>query len=393
MSDYSRFNLRANPFEDITPVWEQEDRGQIIWAGMPALKQKLEDIHRQILTNTSHQIVMNWGSVGSGKTHAAYYFGNLENLRAIVPELDEEIFYIRVNIPQEGNSAVQQLCHDVVDFLTLSRTRKHINTLITEVGREEFLKILSQRIGSEEFAKAVLLLGENDNSPQSSFLSNPEFTEMMSRYLYGSATSMELKKMGLARPLKTTSDFVKILVGILQCLIGLPGTKKGRVLLWIDEMEDLLWFTPKQYRPFAQFLRNVFDKMSHRMTIFMNFTLAEPNMDTIKMLLGEALWSRVTNKVRFNELSVSEGILYCKELLEPYHIERKGEYSPFTEDALTALFETISPAYMTPRKINDQCGALLNSVIDLENVSEISKDIVSEWIAQQEKRLEGGDDI
>lgn len=393
MSNYSRLNLRANPFEDITPIEEQDDDEQIIWAGMPDLKHKLENIHRQILTNTSHRIVMNWGTVGSGKTHAAYYFGDIENLRSIVPELDEEIFYVRVNIPQEGGSAVQQLCHDIVDFLTLSRIRKHIQTLITVVGREEFLKVLSRRIGSEEFAKTILLLGENDNSSQSSYIANPEFTEMMSRYLYGSATNTELKKMGLVRPLKTTSDFVKILVGILQCLIGFSGAKGGRILLWIDEMEDLLWFTPKQYRPFAQFLRSVFDKMSHRLTIFMNFTLAEPNLDTIKMLLGEALWSRISDKVRFNELSVSEGMLYCKDLLIPYQLEDKGEYSPFTEDALRSLLETISPAYMTPRKIKEQCNALLHFAIELENVSMISKETVSTWLAQQKELLGMNDEL
>ncbi len=100
-----------------------------------------------------------------------------------------------------------------------------------------------------------------------------------------------------------------------------------------------------------------------------------------------------TNKVRFNELSVSEGILYCKELLEIYQIESKDEYSPFTEDALTVLFETIAPAYMTPRKIKKQCSALLNFVIDLEDVSGISKDVVSQWVVQQEEHLEMDNDI
>lgn len=385
MRDYSLLNLSTNPFADITPVEEKEYNEHIIWAGMPELKHELENIHRQILTTTPHQIVMNWGTVGSGKTHAAYYFGDVENLKSIVSGLDEKIFYVRVTIPQEGNSAVQQLCYDILDYLSLSRIREQIQTAITKIGKKEFLTILSEKIGSEEFAKAILLLGENSNSPQSSYLANPEFTEMLSRYLYGSATSTELKKMGLARPLKTTSDFVKILVGILQCLIGFPGMKNGRVLLWIDEMEDLLWFTPKQYRPFAQFLRNIFDKMPHRLTIFMNFTLAEPNMDTIKMLLGEALWSRITNKVRFNELSVSDGMLYCKELLEPYHLEEKGVYSPFTEDALRNLLETISPAYMTPRKINKNCTSVLNFVLDSGDISVISQEIISKWSEQRQQ--------
>jgi hypothetical protein len=125
----------------------------------------------------------------------------------------------------------------------------------------------------------------------------------------------------------------------------------------------------------------------------MNFTLAEPNMDTIKMLLGEALWSRITNKVRFNELSISDGMLYCKELLEACHLEDRGEYSPFTEDALKSLLETIPPAEMTPREINEQCNALLHFVIGFENVSVISKEIVSKWIAQQEENLEVDDKI
>ncbi len=187
--------------------------------------------------------------------------------------------------------------------------------------------------------------------------------------------------MGLSRPLKSTIDFAIILAGILLCFLGIQDKQKGKLFLWLDELEDLLFFTANQYRPFSMFLRDIFDQLNEGFTVFMNFTMAEPDPGTIELLLGKALWSRITQKIRFNELSIEDGLFYCKELLQPSQIVPK-EYSPFNENSLHALFAMIGEAKMTPREINKVCNEVLNFALS-KKTSSISETIIQEWISQQ----------
>jgi len=370
MQDYTKLNLQENPFKDITPLLDQDESHRLIWAGMPSLRQNLEEIHRQALITNSRQIILNWGTFGVGKTYAAFYFSDQVRLKELAEDYEGNIFHVYIRTPKEGRNAPKQIFRDIMDSFSLSSLNSRIQFVINERGEENLLKFLSRRIKSEAFAKAVLLLGDE----------NPEMTEMMSRYLYSNATKTELKKMGLARSLDLSSDFAKMLTGILLCFLE----QKGRVFLWIDEMEDLLFFSAKEYRMISQFLRDAFDQMNEGLTVFMNFTLTEPEQDTVRLLLGDALWSRITENVRFNELSASDGLLYCKELLKQSQIQTdSGEYSPFSEVSLRYLFERIPQSYMTPREINKNCNGILNLALE-SGESFVSERIISEWFSKRE---------
>lgn len=362
---YSKLNLKKNPFVNIA---DSESRAHLIWAGIPILKQQLEDIHRQALITNSRQIVLNWGTIGVGKTYAANYFNHEPRLEALAPEYDGNIFCVHVRMRKEAHNAAVQLFKDILDSLSLSRIKLQVQSLIQDIGKNELQNLLTRRIRSEEFAKAIVLIGNKDT----------EIAELMPRYLYGSATNTELKKMGLARPLKSTADFAKVLAGILLCFVGIQGHQPGRIFLWLDEMEDLLFFTTRQYRPFSQFLRDVFDQLNEGCTVFMNFTLAEPDQDTIKLLLGEALWSRINKKIRFNALTTEEATAYCKDLLKLYQIKNLGEYSPFTAGSLDAVIKSIPQANRSPGEINKYCNEVLNFALTLGK-THISEEVIFKW--------------
>lgn len=369
MTDYTKLKLHKNPFEDLTPILDQKNADNLVWAGTLDLKRNLEDIHRQSLNNNVRHIILNWGTVGSGKTYAAYYFSSKTRLKELAPKYTGDIFPLCVNLPKEGNNATEQLFRDIVDGgLTLSRIKKQIRLNIANLGREKFVNILSHRIKSEQFAQAIVLLGDEDE----------ETIDLISRYIYGSATNTDIKKLGLARPLKTAGDFAKILAGFLLCFVNPDLDTQYRLFIWLDETEDLLFFTQKQYRLFSQFLRDLFDHLSEGVTIFLNSTLAEPEQDTIKLLFGEALWSRINKKIRFNEFSIMEGLNYCQDLLKTAQIEPNQDFSPFTQEALDALLEMIRPAERTPREINKHCSNLLDFAIKQDKVI-IDKQIVSEY--------------
>jgi Cdc6-like AAA superfamily ATPase len=367
MSDYSKLNLKDNPFAEITPSLNQEN---LIWAGMPLLRKKIENIHQTALTGDQRQIILNWGTAGAGKTYSAFYFSNEKRIKSIAPEYKDDIFFIYMQVPKEGNNAVRQLFKDILDSFSLSRIKSQIQFMIQDRGRESLLRSLSQKIRSEEFSKAILLLGNQDS----------EQPEIMSRYLFGNAKNTELKKIGLARPLKSASDFAKILAGIFMLF---TETHKGRLFIWLDETEDLLFFTQKQYRVFSQFLRELFDHLDKGMTVFMNSTFADPDKEMIELLFGRALWSRITDHIRFNELSVPEGMQYCKDLIKPYQIQKDlGEYSPFTEELLSCLLNRIPKPYMIPLEINKNCSGVLNLAVE-SDTSVISESLISEWFSKR----------
>jgi len=53
------------------------------------------------------------------------------------------------------------------------------------------------------------------------------------------------------------------LAGILSCFTGNERINNGRVVIWLDEMEDLIYFAPKNYKAFSQILRGLFSLLGN----------------------------------------------------------------------------------------------------------------------------------
>src|ERR1700752_507009 len=81
----------------------------------------------------------------------------------------------------------------------------------------------------------------------------------------------------------------------------------SRVVLWLDEMEDLLYFPTRYYLPFTQALREVIDNTNVHMTIMLNFTFSEPeDLPAIENVLGQAIMQRVNQHIVFQEPTVDD---------------------------------------------------------------------------------------
>ena len=165
---------------------------------------------------------------------------------------------------------------------------------LSEVGSQRALEILQEVTGSEGLGRAIWLLGADDC---------PEHARLLDAYFLNRCARSERRTLGLARGIGKAQDRFRVLAGILRCLIGLePGhdvTRHRRVCLWIDEMEELVYFTPARYRPFVQGLRELVDRLPDFFSLFMNFTLTTPEeLDEIKVILGEALADRITDIIR-----------------------------------------------------------------------------------------------
>lgn len=397
--DWKLVLLKQNPFPNTPPRRPEE----AVWAGLPWLKAQFEALFTESLTTSMTQVVLNWGAWGSGKTHAAIYFGNRNRLPEIGDRQIKAPWILYIRTPKDPSQADAILYRDIIETIRFSRLRGVIRDIVVRHGERAALEILQDIIGSEALGKALWLLGlERRDSSQRRLLGkdegSDEWQRLLEAYFFSQNTKSDLRQLGLSRGLDNAQDRFRILGGILQCLIGLAPTEEveqhSRVMLWIDEMEDLIYFTSRQYRPFTQGLRDLIDRLPTYFTLFMNFTLAAPEaFEDATVVLGDALMDRVTHQVYFREPSGDEAYKYVCDLLRQFRIEdpvRRGlpVTYPFAEDALRSLIAALPSR--TPRDLNQRCGdvvsrALQRGIITTPGERIISKEFVSDL---EQERLE-----
>lgn len=352
-------NLSYNPFKDLTSDISDTS---LKWGGMDEIKSKIQRSYLDLIKNNSKQIILNWGPYGGGKTFSAYYFSHKE-------KNTDNLTHIYVRSPKDGAKATDEFFKSIIDSLTFEVIQNQVKKIISENGETELIRYLTPK-ATREFAKAIYLIGSDDD----------EVVEIMNRFLYAGVTISELKRLGLAKKIQTDTDRVKFLAGILSCFIGNDSLVDGRLVFWIDEMEDLIYYSPKYYKSFSQVLRDLFDSLSDRLLVFMNFTLAEGQETTIELILGGAVWSRISKKLRYKEFTQADALKYCNDLLELAKI-KKSEFKPFTTELLIDILNNISTDNLTPREINRHLNSLINYALEHE-LKDINLDLFNNWIEE-----------
>lgn len=359
MDQLTKMNLSFNPFRDITPTMGKE---QLVWAEMHAVKSQIQKAYSDCLDKGMKELVLNWGPYGGGKTFSSYYFlKNFDNRN--------QLKQIYVRCPKDGNKAVREFFTNIIDNLTIDLIRDRVSDLIMIYG-ESTLKELLIPVCSSEFANAICLLKSDDS----------DVISTMNRFFYSGLTKTELKKLSLSKNIQSDIDIVKILSGIFYCFIGGNGIPKGQLVIWIDEMEDLIYYSSKHYKSFSQILRDLFDSISDNFLVFMNFTFAENEDSTIELILGQALWSRVTKKIRFKHFDYSSSLVYVSELLEHSKIDKNIQL-PLTSSQAEFVLKLIPESNLTPREINKYFRSLINYGIDQET-SQFNSDLIDVWFSE-----------
>lgn len=347
--DWNIVGLRENPFMVNPPT----DPKQAIWAGMDELKDEFQRVFWEAKASAPTQVLLCRGPMGGGKTHTSLFFSSDENIPETSPSV-QDIEVLRVQTPTETGNPARDFYLDVMEQIRLERIGEAVKKNVESVGRGVVERNLRQTVVSGDFVNALLKL--YDASPISPGAGSP-----LSAYFLGKCTTTELRKLGLNRNIEKTQDYFRVLAGVFRCLMGLSDSndvvEHNRFCLWIDEMENFIYFTPPQYRPFGQGLRELVDRLPYFFTLFMNFTLTSPEeYEEIELVLGGYLTDRITRQIFFHEVKDQEKMLqYVRELLSHYRTKEKPKtpYFPFTEDALRALMSNLQRG--TPRDMNKRC--------------------------------------
>jgi hypothetical protein len=365
--------LTQSPFLK-TPPSRPEDA---IWVGFPDLKKQLDTVFTEAFSSSRSQIILNRGEYGSGKTHAAIFCRRKDYLAQFQsPKLAQpsEIIYIR--IPIEHEKAGIQLFQNIIEALHFRNIRALIKSTIIELGSQAALAKLQELAGSEVLGKALWLLGyQKTRSGRLTLFQDEDIIDnhhkLLERYFYSQNTKGELKRLDLSRSINSVRERFQLLSAIFQCFIGLDNmgdiTRHRRIILWIDQMEDLIQYHPQYFHPLTQGLRDLIDRLPHYFILFMNFTAAQHRLvDDIQTGLGRELTQSITKQIYFREPDEDEAFEYVKDLMRQYRtedFEQSGLSAtyPFSEDALRLLIANLS--VRTPYEINQHCACAIEEVL------------------------------
>lgn len=361
---YSDLNLKYNPFEDIVP-----SQDNLHWAGMKRQKDQIEQIYKEAFERRTRQIVLNWGPWGGGKTFAAEYFTKMP--KPAISSAEEKFISIIVSAPQDGTDVIKSIIEKILATFSPEFLGKNIAEAITNLNKDVLLKKIYNRIQNYEIANVIVNLCDPNSSHGSSYFNAGN---LLLKYFYNSFDKKQLSQLKINKPLKGNDDYLQFLAGVLIALTSTSLEKK--IFLWIDEMEQLFYYTAKQYRAISQLIRDLTDKVNENFTVFLNLTLSENDINKINILLGSALISRINKDIKFRDLTIEDALDYCKDLINYASIQHlENLYYPLTENILRELIKTLSKEKIIPREINKLCYGFINFLKE-ENVEMVTLDTI-----------------
>lgn len=397
-TDWEKVRLKDNPFSGTPPVGLEK----VIWAGMSRQKELIEKRIKTSLATSPYALVLNWGPWGGGKTHSARYFGQVEVLEDLSAEVGtKKPLFVFVNLPRGSKDVVRDIYLDIVNSIGLKSIQNDLFSVRERLGDKEFLKLINAFIKDEGLASSIALLayGNNRNGQQNLFPEHQEsaFYELR-RYFSLSASAGEVKSLKLVRPISSTSDILKILTTIFNLLLHSDSSVEpeySELILWFDEMEEILSLSGKEQSVLTSLIRDLTDYIPKDLTIFINFT-PRPGGDVedVGIYLTPAVWSRVRDQILFTELNAEEIKEYICEMLNAPHFRPDGfkdqcpERSfPFSEDALQTICEKLE-GDGTPRKINEVCSFIMEQALNLGIFEHRNRRIDVEFIQEVQEELD-----
>ncbi len=354
------FNLTTNPFR-MTPANSGEE---LFWAGFPDTKGKFEKRIKRSIKIPNSTLVLNWGEYGSGKTHAARYFGKQSVLLDLAGQMPIP-YFILISL-SKGKSPVDDFYTSVIDKIDLS------------VLRESFLEVL------EQINSYIDSMGDNVHiiAVLKAIFNQEVEINLMRRYLYQNTNAADnrlLNEYNIFRTLNSDTDFSKVLSGIFSC-ITFNKAIYSTIILWIDEFEDIAIMTKVNGDKMNSFLREILDNTPDNLLLFLNLTQSALfNIADLSEYISEALKSRIKTRINFDLPQKSDVLLYVKELLGNYkfrkYLNTDNLYFPFNETLLSLLFEDLENASL--RRINEALGLLLE-IAESEEQTPITQDYYEE---------------
>lgn len=329
---HPHLNLRDWPFQ-IVPSSETA----AVWVGRPEVERKLQGVLRTARRVPASRIVLLWAAYGAGKTHALRYLGHQADDGDRV-----EALYV---VTPKGIKNFLDIYRSVIDAALSS-------DMLSNLGLA-----LYERSGAEQptdLRRALVRIVS---------LSEPQTRVPLAWLKAEKVAVRDLRDNTLTRRLETSADGIETLnelVAILHAELGV------RLILLLDEIQELGELAHRQLDEAVGGLHKVFDRNTDSLTLVLSFTTAAQN--TVKAIIGDTLYERRSDTLTLPPLAPGEAVEFAEGLLRAWSIDPDRAPFPFTHDAIeTIVGRLASDDGLTPRDLIRAFDAILrNADLDLE---------------------------
>lgn len=391
---FEKIFLADNPFSETPPTVRFVE----IWASREELKTEIEQQILFSLQTSPSKIVLNWGDIGTGKTHATKYFSN----PAVIEKLSKDskisisplVLSIGLPEPEKPREALGQLYIDFLNEIGFDRLKDGISKVYNQ------LEISGNGLYEFGLSKDLATIFKKLAATSEEIMTE-DFDVLIQRYFYRNAKPTELRDLEVVKGIDSARDILKTLSAIINFLttdrVSKPAYSK--IFIWIDECEKMSSYSGSDIAMFRGFLRDIVDYAPNNLTIFLNYTLLPgEKFEDVPGTLGYMVWDRVGKSIYFPTMEEKEAFNYVIKLMNdikyrPKELQRKtpDEYYPFTKGALGMIIKntrvTSLKETLTPRAINKKFTEILEAAGFSGKITKISDRIDEHFIKENEKRF------
>jgi hypothetical protein len=289
-----------------------------VWADRTELRKELDGLLLGVKPSRPSTFINIWAYYGAGKTHALRYLersarnAGLWSVYAVMPKGAANFGDVYTAIASELTDAQLLVAQDALerDF--------------SDIGQSMHRALRARSIGG------------------------PTLAFDATAYLRGrKTTSRQRRDLAVSVDLNHHPTAAEALALMLRAL----GTSRGVVVL-LDEVQDLSGMRDRSLSETDGLLQKVFDEVQFGMRIVASFTTGIK--DTIREVLGDALYHRASRLIEIPEFSKDEAIEFLADLIRPATTRgEKNIFAPFSEAEMVAMIQSIldGEEKLVPREI------------------------------------------
>lgn len=359
------------------------------WADNKEVLQKIIQGQIDSIMFASSFIYVLYGPLGGGKTFAVAYLANPKTQKIILkslkrPKFESLVIRVAAVAPLRTGQLTFSLHKDIVQkcFSAILRSEE----LIRIFAGTKQLGTGKIKVAFQDTRKSVIRsLGGKLRIAK---------LEISEGYKFLTQTRSRLGKL----------QDVNELVETIRILINILSKKYGRIIISIDELENLARATGTERVLCSDFLRKMHEMIEHDLTLFLIFTLE--SYEEVSRILQPALLSRVKDHIEFPFIKAKSNVKeYIREcLLLRSKVDPDEVIADEVVDAISDSLITNFPGHLSFREINREMHRLFTTTyifanepakykIDLALYKEATKTATSEEILRRitEKMRQMGD--
>jgi len=343
--------LTGWPFDVVAPRSDL-----IVWADREVLRKNVDRLVRRWGRHQASSLTVMWANFGAGKTHTLRY------ISSIVPD---DYLVCSAVLPQSVRTFVE------VYRAILAGT--DLQKVARAAARTIGAKMKEGRFGLTDSEACLWALATGGESEQA---------VLAERWLRGVRLSRsEMNRIGVRANIVGNDEAVASLTSLVE---HATASEHRRVVVLIDEFQRVGELTQRALNQVNQGIHTFFNSNPQNVSIVLSMSFGRA--DNVKYHLTPEVRSRVDpEQIHLDHLSMDEVPTFVADLLAAYrnHLAPPNPLAPFSAEAVQIVAETISPLGITPRRVMQALGRVLEDALDsgLEDGATISADDAAASVA------------